>query len=163
MMATTANATDTQNSGQFLRTTAIPPTTNAISAMVEPVHAASVRPWCTCLPRLLVGCVKSERCAVLAMVGSLVSADRDMHSEHLPQNWRYSSRSGEARRPSVSSIVSPGSRSCTLGYGTLAVSVVGSTPASIAFHSSAGSSEAGPSDLPEPGRKRSDRDGQVLA
>src|SRR5215207_2169967 len=82
MMATTAKATETQNSGQIWRTTAIPPTTNAISAMVEPVQAASVRPWWTCLPRLFVGCVKSERCAVPAMVPSFPLIG-DMHSEHL--------------------------------------------------------------------------------
>src|SRR5215212_11864467 len=68
--ATTAKPTQAQNSHQIWKTTAIPPTTNATSPMTEPTQAARVRPWCTCLPRLLVGPVTCECCAVPAMAPS---------------------------------------------------------------------------------------------
>src|SRR5829696_8765983 len=69
--ATAARPTLAQNSGQICHTTAIAPAMNAIRPMVEPAQAARVRPWCTCLPRRLVlRCVTSDCCAVLAMVPS---------------------------------------------------------------------------------------------
>src|SRR5215211_6647469 len=89
-MATTDKPTATQNIGQLCPgiTKAIAPTMKATSAMRDPVHAARVRPWCTCLPRRFFGCTTSECCAdcwlVPAMAGFLVSADRDLHSEHVP-------------------------------------------------------------------------------
>src|SRR5215212_10857474 len=86
--ATTAKPTAPQNIGQYWKTTAIAPAINATSPMTDPIHAARVRPWCTCLPRRFFGCTTSECCAdcwlVPAMAGFLVSADRDLHSEHVP-------------------------------------------------------------------------------
>src|SRR4029453_18748316 len=88
--ATTAKPTAPQNIGQFCpgMTKAMAPRMKATSPMIDPVHAATVRPWCTFLPRRFFGCTTSECCAdcwlVPAMAGSLVSADRDLHSEHVP-------------------------------------------------------------------------------
>src|SRR4029453_9010957 len=72
--ATTAKPTDAQNSGQFWGriTSAIAPMMNASRPMAEPVHAATVRPWCTCLPRRFTTYVMSARCSVPAMAPSFL-------------------------------------------------------------------------------------------